>query len=395
MAKNRAIIFLMKINIQNFQSIQDLNIEASKFTIIRGKNNIGKSALYRSVKSLFRNRAGEDFIRRGKPGSKVHLQYTDHDNKSHDITWSKMRKTSSDYIHNGTPHFKIDRKTPDFVYDIGAGEIIIGDKRIDPHFSSQNEPPFLMGSSGALITNFFSEVLQLGSISKALSSCSKDLKEFNTEKKVLEREEERIKQVIKSYTVLDGLEEGSKQLILLNSDIKDLTLKSESLIVFIKASNILNSVSISDADAYEREYTSTVLYYKRFKLLSNYNNIQSVEYNYRDYTGELLYLKYLNILSQDVSLKISVDKGELDTIKDTLNRLNLLSTFNKVKIPQIGLKYKQGEMEKELNMLMYLNKHISIQKIHNKLQALQESLDSLQSEIDKIKICPTCGQKIS
>ena len=48
-----------KVNIKNYQSIKDVSFEVDGFTVIIGKNNIGKSAIIRALEAPLANQAGK------------------------------------------------------------------------------------------------------------------------------------------------------------------------------------------------------------------------------------------------------------------------------------------------------------------------------------------------
>lgn len=56
---------LTRVGIENFQSIEKLDIELGKFTVIVGPSSSGKTAFLRAIKLLVSNARGKTFIRHG------------------------------------------------------------------------------------------------------------------------------------------------------------------------------------------------------------------------------------------------------------------------------------------------------------------------------------------
>lgn len=59
------------IQIRNFQSLQNIELDLAPFTVIVGRSSSGKSAFVRALSTLFSNRRGTDFISHGTTTSVV------------------------------------------------------------------------------------------------------------------------------------------------------------------------------------------------------------------------------------------------------------------------------------------------------------------------------------
>lgn len=384
----------MLIHIQNFQSIADLKIEASKFTIIRGKNHIGKSALYRAVKAAFRNRAGEVFIRDSKPSSRVNLEWLDHENKQHILTWSKNRKKSSDYIYNGTPHFSIDRKVPDFVSDFGMEEIVLGDLVIDPHFSSQGDGAFLMKSSESVITRFFSEILQLGSISKSLTDCSGDLKDTNSDIKILNKEINNLETELKNFSNLSDLDTEFNALAKLDEEIENSQLKLDLLLKELILNKLVQGISFTNDKVLATEAKELKELLDRSNSLNQYLSIHLFELPKVDYKKQFLFLRYITLAAHSTKLE-NVDLSlDYNTLLETSKQLHHLTDYidklkNTYKLP--GVK----KLRNNLAYLQYIHNHLSIETLKKEIKSLDKEIADVDKEMSSYKTCPTCGQEIN
>ena len=383
----------MKIHIQNFQSIADLKIDVSNFTVIRGGNHIGKSALYRSVLSVFRNRAGEDFIRDGKPGAKVIVDWVDHKDTPHQVTWSKKRKSSSDYIWNGVPYFSIDRRVPDFAYEVGMDEINISGDKIDPHFSSQCDLAFLMHSSGSLITKFFSEVLHLGSISKSLVECSKDLKDINLDRKVVNKELDRLLVNLRDFESLDKLDANLTDINTENAFLEAEESRVKILEDYLNRVGQLKDISLTDKPTLPSIYNSISDETRRLGLLQSFLAIKLAKLKSRDYRKDILYLQFLLSSYQSVDYVPRDYSESFKNLETTLNTLKQLKHYLKKSESAVVLP-KVGGLKKKLLYLNFISTTSEIHQTQDKLAMVEEKLKELEIKINSYKICPTCGKEI-
>lgn len=93
------------LSISNFQSIEDLQFVFKGFVAIRGKNDIGKSSIVRSIMSLIYNEYKEHYTRIKKQrGSKVNIQLSKYDFPE---TMDKELKKGKDLLNPIKKHLSI------------------------------------------------------------------------------------------------------------------------------------------------------------------------------------------------------------------------------------------------------------------------------------------------
>ena len=63
----------VKVQVKNFQSLKDVELEIEGFTALSGPNNSGKSALMRAIRGVFQNTGGTSFITHGEKEMEVSL----------------------------------------------------------------------------------------------------------------------------------------------------------------------------------------------------------------------------------------------------------------------------------------------------------------------------------
>jgi energy-coupling factor transporter ATP-binding protein EcfA2 len=162
---------MTEISIKNFQNVADAKFSIDGFTVIVGKNNIGKSAIVRSINAALTNQTGDDFIRHGEKSTEVSIV-----RKDIDIRWKKG--DSASYVINKDekhPYTKLNRAVPKPILDAGFRNIEVDDDlKINPLYASQFEPVFLLNKPGPQVTEILSEVYDINVISRADDLCQKE-----------------------------------------------------------------------------------------------------------------------------------------------------------------------------------------------------------------------------
>jgi predicted ATPase len=167
---------MTKVKIKNFQSIKEVDFEVDGFTVIVGKNNIGKSAVVRAIDSALINQVGKEFIRRGETSAEVYLDYEGQKKTSGlKLEWKKSGSSSS-YTVNGKVFTKLGRAVPPPIIEAGFDHMSIGDTKISPLVAHQFEPLFLLDKPGSVVTEVLSSLYDLNVFSQADDACQKDLK---------------------------------------------------------------------------------------------------------------------------------------------------------------------------------------------------------------------------
>ena len=160
---------MLKASVKDFQSISNAQIDIDGFTVVIGKNNLGKSALVRAIDAALTNRTGNEFIQWGKKETQVHLKKDDLD-----ILWKKG--DSASYKINGKSYSKLNRAVPPPILEAGFRKIEIGDLKLTPLVAPQFEELFLLDKPGSVITEALSVIYKLNVLSDADSLCQKEIR---------------------------------------------------------------------------------------------------------------------------------------------------------------------------------------------------------------------------
>lgn len=236
------------VSIKGFQSIYDLSFPIKGFTTLVGPNYIGKSSTYRALNSAMRNRSGNAFISEGLKAAEVTLKFDYGQRDCHEVTWKKPRNKGASYIvdvENSYDH--VGHGTPDFLHAIGMGDIELPqetrNKTLDPNFSAQFDLPFLLFESGGRLTKFFSSLLQFDAVGGAVKRCSKDVRDLNTEIRVLSKHKEALEVSVERFEGLDDVVTRLDTLSLLSSEHEGLKERLNSLVEYVVLDAQLDTVS--------------------------------------------------------------------------------------------------------------------------------------------------------
>ena len=143
---------ISQITIQNFQSLRNVTLDLSRFTVIAGESDTGKSAVVRAIKALVTNKGGKDFITHGEASASVSMALD-----GHNITWAKG--VSSSYISDVGSFVKTGTTVPDEILEIlGIKDIEIGDVKVNLNIHSQFDSPFLVSATPSLRAKMLGEV---------------------------------------------------------------------------------------------------------------------------------------------------------------------------------------------------------------------------------------------
>jgi len=190
---------MIKVDIQNFQSIKDIQINIEGLTVINGVSNIGKSAIVRSIQYLLSSQSGHYFITSGQKQCEVELSF---DNNK--IKWISTKKTSK-YIINGKKYESASNKIPNELVDLGFKLIEVDGKKYNIQISDQFDPIFLLKETGSKIAEVLSVVGNIDFLNKASKICSKDLNEQKKSLRIRKADKKDIDAKISFYEGFDDI----------------------------------------------------------------------------------------------------------------------------------------------------------------------------------------------
>lgn len=173
-----------KVEIFNYKTIKHVVFTIEGYTLLLGKNFIGKSALITAIMSALTNRSGEGFIRHGEKFAEVRITLGDFQ-----CTWHKEKNKSYYILSNGGETRRLDKigqaDLPREIVEAGFGPIEINKKKNLLWYARQLEVLFLVDKPKQnSTTDLIASVTKLDAVYKAVELAKKDLKSSTAELKV-------------------------------------------------------------------------------------------------------------------------------------------------------------------------------------------------------------------
>lgn len=212
-----------EVEIFNYKTIKHVKFAIDGYTILLGKNYIGKSALITAVVAALTNKAGDSFIRHGEKYAEVRITHG-----KHQVIWHKEAKNSYYLISDGTntrEYKKIGKSDiPQEIKDMGFGPIEVGGKKNLLWYARQLEVLFLIDKpkQGAT-TDLIASVTNLDTVYKAVDLAKKDLKGAKSSLKIRQADLAAKRKEAEAYLPLDEYNESSEDLDSLTTSAQGLT----------------------------------------------------------------------------------------------------------------------------------------------------------------------------
>lgn len=201
----------MRIQVQDFQSLGAVDIEANGLTVITGPSNIGKTALIRAIQGAVFGKPGDHYIRAGQTHSLVRLEFDDAQ-----IAWQKTNKPTTTRQTalevNGVLHTKLGRDQHKLTEPLGFRTIEAGGERFRPQVAMQHDRPFLLMENDTVIAEVMKQVSSADRVGKATDLARKERRSTDslaktrrgdlTEAKEALRELDGLADILEKHTLL-------------------------------------------------------------------------------------------------------------------------------------------------------------------------------------------------
>jgi exonuclease SbcC len=246
---------MIKVRVQNFQSIKNASVDIDGFTVVTGPNNSGKSALMRAIRGVFTNAPGGPLVRHGAPHLSVGLEFDD----GSTVVWEKGGKTNR-YTVNGKTLSSVGRGVPPEVEALGIGEIRAGSDRIWPQIAEQfTGSLFLVGRPGSVVAEALSDVDRVGALTEALRLSESDRRSATSELKVRRKDLKGFKEeteafagfdaVLKAVTALQGAKRAAGDVEQRLAQAEGFTVRLEAARNELKVFEALDEAALDGFDA--------------------------------------------------------------------------------------------------------------------------------------------------
>lgn len=209
----------MRVRIQNYQSIEDAEIEVEGFTVIVGKSNIGKSAVLRAIEDATVARSGNDFVQHGKQHCSVEVE----DGDFH-FLWEKGNKKNQ-YTFGTEVFDKVGTTAPPQIAEAGFFPVELNSRKGRPlsvQFASQDSGDvFLIDETPAVLAEVFSKLSKLDVWLKARKNCESDIKDKKSEVSVRDKDVIRLTEKLTRYEGLDKVSDKVTKLALIEEKLRE------------------------------------------------------------------------------------------------------------------------------------------------------------------------------
>ena len=386
---------LQKILISNYQSIRKADIKLGNITIISGRSDSGKSALFRAIKGAVINQSGDEYITVGEKETTVQID---------NVKWIQSRKENAYEIDNKRWE-KCGRGVPEEVRsELNIGEFEFGkDIKLLLNFSGQLEGAFVVQGNPADNAKVIGSISNVHVVYNGIREAEKDTKnikrKMNSMQEQLEETKIQLESEVKSFERIDKyyrvLEEVfTKAHIIDNAIVRLLSLR-KGCIVLTKEKNALER----KLEAYK-----DVKFGKIAKNIELSMKLTSVGNKYSclkpDITGLNSRLKAYNGVKWDKIVKlidsIGYTEGLMNRYKslqgDIGNAEKVKNSFGRVSIER-GL-ISLNAMETLLKLRSKndrINQDIRINK--DDIKSRRKELKELSDELKEIDVCEVCGSE--
>lgn len=383
-----------KIHIKNFQSIKDLNFEIDGFTVLIGKNNIGKSAVIRAISAALNNEAEKNHLRLGEKSMEVRVTRPEID-----FTWSKEDSASYKITTDSKKdeiYTKLNRAIPEPLIKAGFDKISIDDASVSPLIAEQFSPLFLLDKRGSVITEVLTDLYDMDILNIADEKCQKELKSNKSLLKTREIDSKNLQNKLEKYKIFESLKITIERLVQDELKIQELRKEIEELIIIEQDFN----TTLSHLDNLKKIKNVTIPDTKEIEnLLPDYTWLLSTEQELEIVTNSIKKLKDVAKITIPDFSSISSQMPELSWLQDKEKELNSLTALikdlqniEKIEIPDTK---SIEESIKNFSEISEIEKSLKDQAtltraIRDELVDISAKYDSKSQEFLAIKICPLC-----
>lgn len=190
---------LESIKATNFQSLQDVEVEFGKFTVIVGASSSGKSALTRAMKAVTSNSLNTDNITKGSKYAAISL-------KTENATVTIERETggSSGYKvakpgSEESSYLKLNRQVPAEVTEV-LGISPSTQEVSSINFAGQFDAPYLLKEGASSVARILGELTNVSTIFSAVREASRRAKNASSVVNLRKKDQTKLLNQIADYS---------------------------------------------------------------------------------------------------------------------------------------------------------------------------------------------------
>ena len=384
------------INIRNFQSIKEADINVDGLTILVGESSQGKSACLRAVNAACNNKFKQNFLRYGADTIKVAISYEENPNQ---LIVSKTKKESPTYELGDLVFQKLNRTIPDEVNEFNNfGIIDYFETKYPLNYFSQFSKPLLLEFSQKRILEILSSSKAYDDMNVASTNLNKHKEQNNGAFKQLSSMlSDNKSQLSELKKQRDSIEGNIMQMREYQSAIEDLDGKIDNLNVlgdlysqYLAAEGRLEKLAEIEKLCAEYDEKEHLL-----------GGIEGLSRLIDEYTAQKNRLLDLENRQKKIEICLTIQNkiddlkaDKVDELSNTLalymserQRLEKLTTrFDKLTLA-MTMKSVIRDLENKQAKLNSLSELMSITK------SVQEDIKKKQYMVDN-RICPVCGKPL-
>jgi len=193
---------MIKVKVQNFQSIKEATVEIDGFTVITGTNNSGKTALQRAIRGVFTTTPGSAFVRHGEEFCSVEVAFED----GTSVVWEKGEKIKPRYFINGHGPIHSGRGVPKELDAFGISPLKVSNRELWPQIAPQfTGQIFLIDLPPSVMAEVVADIDRVGDLNAALRASEKERRGVESTLKVRAGDRLTLESDLEQY---EGLEEA-------------------------------------------------------------------------------------------------------------------------------------------------------------------------------------------
>jgi exonuclease SbcC len=347
---------MKKVKIAGFQSHKntELNLHPN-VNIIVGQSSSGKTAIFRAIEWLNTNRPlGTRFISHGEKESSIDID---------NVKGVKTAKGKTSYSVGDT-NFDAGSNVPDLVVqELNLSEINIQDQ-LDEHF--------LITSSPGEVARAFNKILNIEKVDEYVSRLTRSI---NTEKAMVEGDQERIELLKKNIVDLNYLDSMNKEVTFVEGRIKLLIQVKDQM---LNLSDLITQVRKLETDLFR----SAVTFEKVSKAIKEISPI--IENLKKAKNG-------LDLLKKAIEL-------QSETLKKQVLAKALKTDLESIDYSKFGeIQFRKNKLQGDINQFDAIATKIDDLVRERAILATQNNmkLTEYESEVKEFKTCPVCFAPIS
>lgn len=397
----------VKVQVKNFQSLKDVELEIEGFTALSGPNNSGKSALMRAIRGVFQNTGGTSFITHGEKEMEVSLSFSD----GRSLVWSKgtSARSKPTYVIDGGKPIHPGRGVPEEVRDFNVNPIRVMNQDVYPTLAPQfTGQVFLLDQPGSALAEAVADVDRVSRLNASLRASDKDLRAATNKLKVRREDKEDLEASLEKF---DGFDSVETALVSIEEDLAKVEKTERALEKMTEFKQRLNN-SQAVVDKYSGVEGVSLPNVSESKQLSGelgvlvelqaalvdktravalYEGVEGVE------------LPQLDSAEADGHLADLKDLGRLrDLYSASKATVDSLQGLDSVDVPDLDT----GKPEKAIRLKEFLTdaqerrakRSGEIADLETELEELEAEYSEADKEVasllEELGECPTCGSKL-